>query len=75
MPIDELSFKYTLYPIYRHQDEFYQAAQKNEESNLDEQVNNFLTVHNIDKLNITVGENGRWSDGTWIIYGGHEVGY
>lgn len=38
MPIDELSFKYTLYPIYRQQDEFYQAAQKNEEASLDEQL-------------------------------------
>ena len=39
LPIDELSFKYTIYPIYHHQDEFYQAAQKNEEGHLDEQVN------------------------------------
>ena len=39
MPIDELGFKYTLYPVYRHQDEFYQAAQKNEEAELDKHVN------------------------------------
>ena len=49
MPIDELSFKYTMYPVYRHQEEFYQAAQKNEESNLDEQVGTMLYItHCID---------------------------
>ena len=46
MPIDELSFKYTLYPIYRQQDEFYQAAQKNEEAILDEQVRQVCNLHN-----------------------------
>ncbi|XP_065911794.1 dynein axonemal heavy chain 6-like [Dysidea avara] len=38
LPIDELAFKYTLYPLNCQQEDFYQAAQRNEHSKLDEEL-------------------------------------
>jgi len=42
LPIDELAFKYTLYPVNRQQEDFYQAAQRNEQAKLDEEVSPFV---------------------------------
>ena len=38
LPIDELSFKFTVLKSYRNQEEYYNAAQKGEEAILDEEI-------------------------------------
>lgn len=38
LPIDELSFKYTILKTYRDQEDYYNAALKGEEGVLDEQI-------------------------------------
>ena len=38
LPIDELSFKFTVLKTYRNQEEYYNAAQKGEEAVLDEEI-------------------------------------
>lgn len=38
LPIDELSFKFTVLKSYRNQEEYYNAAQRGEEAALDEQI-------------------------------------
>jgi len=45
LPIDELAFKYTLYPLNRQQEDFYQAAQRNEHTKLDEEVRVSFALH------------------------------
>ena len=44
-PIDELSFKFTVLPRYRHQEDFYNAAMKKEEGKLDDELER-PEVHN-----------------------------
>lgn len=38
LPIDELSFAYRMLPVYRNQEEYYQAMLKGEEGKLDKEV-------------------------------------
>ena len=73
LPIDELAFKYTLYPLNCQQEDFYQAAQRNEHSKLDEEVT-LPCIEPAANSSIVARTKGRWSYGTWTVYGGHEMG-
>lgn len=50
LPIDELSFKYQALTLYRKQEDYYNAALKEEESSLDEMVPKFndgVVIHGL----------------------------
>ena len=44
LPIDELSFAYRVLPLYRNQEEYYQAMLKGEEGKMDEEVTTSVLV-------------------------------
>ena len=64
LPIDELSFKYQPLPQYRKQEEFYNAAIRNEENILDEAIPSFkdgVVVHGL------FMEAMKWDDDEMVI--------
>ena len=64
LPIDELSFKYTPLKIYRRQQDYYDAAQKGEEKQIDDLLGTFddgVVVHGM------FMEAMRWDDDNMCI--------
>ena len=50
LPIDELAFKFTPLPVYRWQQDYYDAAQKGEEGQLDDALESFedgVVIHGL----------------------------